>query len=325
MTRGRSRRTAAEITEGGERVTHLYPNDCYFAHLSIYRFAVPLSLGRRVLDAGCGAGYGSHYLAAHGAASVLGCDVSAAAIDFSRDHFRRPNLAYRTGDLRRLADLPSGSFDLVFSSNALEHVADVPAFLHEACRVLDRNGALLIAVPPVVCDRDRQVNLENPYHLNIWTPRQWYGVLSRYFDAITPYWHGFHRPGATLDFGHTPEQCGVDENDFVFEPVAIEAFYRRPALTVILVGTMPRAAETLPDPTSPVVMVEGSFSRAPAYTGAPGSRRAATLRRLCGRAVTVLHERGAMALAAAVVARLRRRSAARAHRNGSSIGGRGEQ
>lgn len=26
---------AQEIAYGGERVTHLYPNDCYYAHLSI--------------------------------------------------------------------------------------------------------------------------------------------------------------------------------------------------------------------------------------------------------------------------------------------------
>ena len=42
----------ALISDGGERVLHLYPNDCYFAHLSIYRFALDLCRGRTVLDAG---------------------------------------------------------------------------------------------------------------------------------------------------------------------------------------------------------------------------------------------------------------------------------
>ena len=27
--------TVADISDGGERITHLYPNDCYFAHLSV--------------------------------------------------------------------------------------------------------------------------------------------------------------------------------------------------------------------------------------------------------------------------------------------------
>ena len=41
----------AEISDGGERMTHLYPNDCYFAHLSIYDFALPWTTGKVVLDA----------------------------------------------------------------------------------------------------------------------------------------------------------------------------------------------------------------------------------------------------------------------------------
>ncbi len=29
-----------DISDAGERVTPLYPNDCFYAHLSIYQFAV---------------------------------------------------------------------------------------------------------------------------------------------------------------------------------------------------------------------------------------------------------------------------------------------
>ncbi len=321
MRRIRRRWTARGIAEGGERVTHLYPNDCYFAHLSIYRFAVPLGQGRRVLDAGCGAGYGSDYLAAHGAGHVLACDVSEAAVAFSRDHFRRPNLAYRTGDLRHLADLPTGAFDLVFSSNTLEHVPDVPAFFHEAWRLLARGGTLVIAVPPIVFDRDWQANTRNPYHLNIWTPRQWHGVMGQYFGVVQTFRHGFSKPGVTLDFGHEPGECRLDENDFDFEPVAVGEFYRSPAITVVLVGTMPRAASELPDPASPITLVEGSFSRAAA--GGAGTRSVARLRHLWGRAATILRERGVVALCAAVAGRLGRRGAAGGHRGDSATGPKG--
>jgi hypothetical protein len=48
-----------EIMNKGERVTHLYPNDCYYGHLSIYYFALQFCQGGTVLDAGSGAGYGS--------------------------------------------------------------------------------------------------------------------------------------------------------------------------------------------------------------------------------------------------------------------------
>jgi hypothetical protein len=54
------------LTNAGERmiVGNLWG---YWAHLSIYRFAVPFAQGKRVLDAGSGSGYGSSYLARHGA------------------------------------------------------------------------------------------------------------------------------------------------------------------------------------------------------------------------------------------------------------------
>src|SRR5262245_1537807 len=111
-----------EITDGGERVTHLRPNDCYYAHLSIYAFAVPFARGAAVLDAGCGTGYGSHYLAERGATSVTAVDASAKAIDFCRRTFARDNLDFRVLDLEKLDGLPVRHYDLIFSSNVLEHL-----------------------------------------------------------------------------------------------------------------------------------------------------------------------------------------------------------
>jgi hypothetical protein len=70
LAEGRAGWTVEGIIDDGERVTHLFPNDCYVAHLSIYDFVVPMVAGRNVLDAGGGAGYGAHHVAAHGARLV---------------------------------------------------------------------------------------------------------------------------------------------------------------------------------------------------------------------------------------------------------------
>ena len=80
------------MTDHGEGVIHLYKNDCYFAHLSIYSFAVPLCRGRRVLDSGSGAGYSSCHLADNGAARVVGYELNEGAVRFSRENFRPSNL-----------------------------------------------------------------------------------------------------------------------------------------------------------------------------------------------------------------------------------------
>src|SRR5688500_15232961 len=49
-------------------------------HYARYFWASALVAGRRVLDAGCGVGYGSRLLHGAGAAEVVGLDVSADAI-----------------------------------------------------------------------------------------------------------------------------------------------------------------------------------------------------------------------------------------------------
>ena len=61
-------------------------------HLARYAFAARLAHGKRVLDAGCGAGYGSAELASQ-ADSVAGADLAAEAVDFACAHYRLPNLA----------------------------------------------------------------------------------------------------------------------------------------------------------------------------------------------------------------------------------------
>ncbi len=297
-----------EVTDNGERVTHLYKNDCYFAHLSIYSFAVPLCRGKRVLDAGSGAGYGSCYLADNGATHVVGYELSQSAVHFSRQNFCRSNLEYRQGDLQSLRDFAPGSFDVVFTSNVLEHLPDVRAFLRAAWSILDGSGTLVVAVPPVVRREEWEENISNPYHLNIWTPRQWLSVVGRYFATVQPYRHGFSKAGATLDFSHTPEQCEVGEGDFSFEPVAPDDFYRRFSITVVLAATHPVAQDALPDDASPLAFVEDSFTRprAPAEVQVEGA--VARLGRRCRSGLVILRGQGVRALVRAISEFLRRRS-----------------
>ncbi|HET8995122.1 MAG TPA: methyltransferase domain-containing protein, partial [Acetobacteraceae bacterium] len=50
------------------------------AHVARYALLRPACAQRRVLDIACGEGYGSALLAGWGARSVVGVDISAAAI-----------------------------------------------------------------------------------------------------------------------------------------------------------------------------------------------------------------------------------------------------
>lgn len=250
-----------QLTFGGERVSHLYPNDCYYAHLSIYYFASQFTQGKRVLDAGSGAGYGSAYLAEHGADFVQALDISEQGVAFSRHCFQRPNLNYRVMDLQGISGFPDHRFDVIFSSNALEHVPNVQAFFQSAWRLASADGVLIIGVPPVVNEASRDANLANPYHLNIWSPRQWQHVLASYFKNVQPYRHSFERQDVKLDFNRTPEQTRINEQDFRFDEIPLERFYQEETLTVIFVARRPRPESELPRVNEPILFVDDSFTR----------------------------------------------------------------
>lgn len=249
-----------EVSAGGERITHLHPNDCYYAHLSIYHFAVPWGQGKVILDAGSGAGYGSAFLAEQGAAFVHALELSEDAVAFSKDSFERPNLRYQVMNLERIEGFDDQSIDLIFTSNVLEHVPNVLNFLRAAWRLLKPDGTMIIAVPPITCEELRLANLENPYHLNLWSPRQWHSALGHFFDELQGYRHVFDQPGIVLDFANSPEQTRVTERDFTFEPVTIDQAFTLPTLTTLFVARRPRIQPTLGLDVRTVPLVDDSLT-----------------------------------------------------------------
>ncbi|MEI9974183.1 MAG: class I SAM-dependent methyltransferase [Ignavibacteriota bacterium] len=114
-------------------------------HLARYTFAARLARGKRVLDAGCGAGYGSAELA-RGAESVVGVDRAADAIEFARAHYAADNISFEEASCEALPH-SDASFDLVVAFEVIEHLEDWRGFLREAQRVLAPNGQLVISTP----------------------------------------------------------------------------------------------------------------------------------------------------------------------------------
>jgi len=109
------------------------------------RVLAGLSLkGKRVLDLGCGAGgITLHLAAAHHAAHATGFDVEAPVIETAWLRADKAGLADRVAFVHgEPGPLPfgDGSFDVVFSKDALLHVPDKDALFAEICRVLAPGG-----------------------------------------------------------------------------------------------------------------------------------------------------------------------------------------
>ena len=113
--------------------------------IALRRLALPPA--SRVLDAGCGSGTNSLWLAAQGFA-VTGVDFSDFALCMAREQARSARLDgridFRSGDLTRL-EFNDASFDAVFCIGVLMHVPDIEAALAELVRVVRPGGSLIIA------------------------------------------------------------------------------------------------------------------------------------------------------------------------------------
>jgi ubiquinone/menaquinone biosynthesis C-methylase UbiE len=98
--------------------------------------AAHVTSGRRLLDAGCGAGLLA-LLARLRGAEVAGLDASPALLEIARD--RLPGADLREGDLESLP-FPDGSFDAVTAVNSIFYAMDIDGAMRELARVARQRG-----------------------------------------------------------------------------------------------------------------------------------------------------------------------------------------
>jgi SAM-dependent methyltransferase len=151
-------------------------------HLKRYDFAAPLCGQRRVLDAGCGVGYGTTRLAA-AAASAVGVDIDANAISYAREHYGAPNLSFEVMDVGALA-FADASFDAVCSFETIEHVDNADRVLAEFVRVLAKDGVLVVSTPQV---EETTTSPANPFHRVEFSRTDFEALLRRHFPSVELY------------------------------------------------------------------------------------------------------------------------------------------
>lgn len=142
----------------------------------------------RALDLGAGAGDFTAVLAEAGAEAV-GAEVAEAAI--SRAESRYPGLDFRLVPIEGPLPFSDNSFDLVWASEVIEHVADTARWLSEVRRVLVPAGRLLLSTPSHARLRVALGGIERfsePLgdHLHLYTRRSLGGLLEDFgFGGVT--------------------------------------------------------------------------------------------------------------------------------------------
>ncbi len=156
----------------GERTVPGVPDEAYWfaRHVVAYELAAAHVPDARVLDAGCGEGYGLRLLRAAGAASVVGADLDEPAVAHARATYATDDPAVTVERCELMAlPLTDDEIDVTVSFQVIEHVHDVPGYLRSLRRVTRPDGLVLIATPNRLTftpDSDTPVN---PFHVTEFT------------------------------------------------------------------------------------------------------------------------------------------------------------
>jgi 2-polyprenyl-3-methyl-5-hydroxy-6-metoxy-1,4-benzoquinol methylase len=99
--------------------------------------------GLKILDAGCGNGYFTKWLAERGA-NVLGIDGSEKLLKIAKE--KNPGLKFELKDLSQITDFSSQEFDVYLANMLLMHVSGIDTLLAEARRILKPEGKLIFSI-----------------------------------------------------------------------------------------------------------------------------------------------------------------------------------
>jgi SAM-dependent methyltransferase len=151
-------------------------------HVARYLWAMNRVRGCRVLDLGCGDGYGSELLS-WVCPEVTGIDISETVLAEARERYRRPH--FRCADLTVAEDIPDADVAVCFE--VIEH-------LHNAQQLLNAVGArlprLLLSAPNPLAGGSHI----NPHHVNDWPMSRMKANLRRAgAKRIRTYNQGLHR------------------------------------------------------------------------------------------------------------------------------------
>jgi len=160
----------------GERSCPDFPDEIFVNHTKVYRFASQFCVGKRILDVGCGTGYGTSFLS-DSAKSAVGIDVARQAVRYARRHYSSPKVEFLRMKAESLS-FADRSFDFVISIENFEHLRDHRANLREMSRVLNGGGMLLLATP----NPEMFVGTNNRYHTHEFAYDELLQIVQEFFS-----------------------------------------------------------------------------------------------------------------------------------------------
>lgn len=180
-----------------------------------------------VLDAACGVGYGSHYIATNsGCRQVVAVDVSDSALDWARRYYSSDKVVYCKADLSTDFStlLPVTQYDVITCFETLEHLKEDRIFLRRIRELLKPDGVLLISAP----NEDVIPHNKNPF----------------YKGGVNP----FHfRHYTTAELAKLAEDCGLYPIDYYTQALGAVVRGQGAFVNILVCQTVPGQGRVIDD------------------------------------------------------------------------------
>lgn len=151
----------------------------HLMHIATYEYAKKFVKNKKVLDYGCGSGYGTHMLS-QVAENVTGADISEEAVDFARKEFHSTNLRFM-----KIAELGNEKFDIITSFQVIEHVPNDYEYTDKLKKLLNPGGILIVSTPDKTHRLFKYIQQPwNIFHLKEYTAESLEKMLLKHFKKV---------------------------------------------------------------------------------------------------------------------------------------------
>ncbi|MCK4534753.1 MAG: methyltransferase domain-containing protein, partial [Syntrophobacterales bacterium] len=196
----------------GERYVPWIGGDAiHYEHLHRYRFAKEFVKGKKVLDLGCGEGYGS-FMLSEDAGFVVGVDINPACVRHASSKYSGKHLRFIEGSITDVPPDVRDSYDVIVCFEVLEHIDEHDKLMDEVKELLKPDGVFIVSTPDKRTYSDRP-DYHNPFHVKELYQDEFRDLLSKKFGCVSLYGQRVE-PGSRM---FPLFECDIPEREFAIE------------------------------------------------------------------------------------------------------------
>jgi len=112
---------------------------------------LPYVWGKRVMDLGCGGGFVVGSMKTVGAREAVGIDINPSSVDYASAKY--PKCKFHCGEFGDFSNRKLGRFDFIYSSEVIEHVVDVEAYMKFLVDMTEPLAKVFITTPDIASNQ----------------------------------------------------------------------------------------------------------------------------------------------------------------------------